>query len=265
MIKKNKRKLNIFILVLGIAGILDFCFLSAYGVAVGNFGIMFPLVVGILLSLVAIFRLTGRGNLFKIKNTFLKSAFIFICAVFILSFVLIEGLIILSSASDNNVEVDYLIILGTGLRGDEIPQTFKNRLDQGLKYLNDNPDIMVVVSGGQGPGESISEAEAMRRYLTDNGVDEDRIILEDKSTSTAENMKYTANILENLTGRQDYRVMIATNEFHLFRSKILAKHNGFTPYGISASTTPYIMPNSFIREYFAVVKSLVFDIMLDKS
>jgi len=263
MVAKYRKIPNVIVLILGIIGILDFCFLALYGAAVGNFGVLFPLVTGILLTLYAVIRLSGKGHLLRIKNPVLRRGFISVCILFMLSFILTEGLIVFSATADRSAEVDYLVILGTGLRGEQITPTFKNRLDKGLEYLRTNPGLMVVVTGGQGPGEAISEAEAMRRYLVSNGIDENRIIMEDKSTSTAENMKYSANVLEQLTGRRDYRIMIVTSEFHLFRSKILARHNGFTAYGIPAPTNPYELPNSFIREYFAVVKSMVFDIMLD--
>ncbi|NLP14074.1 MAG: YdcF family protein [Clostridium sp.] len=263
MIAKHRKIPNIIILILGIIGIFDFCFLALHGAAIGNFGVLFPLVTGILLTLFAVIRLSGKGHLLRIKNTVLRRGFILVCILFMLSFVLIEGFIIFSATADRDVEVDYVFILGTGLRGEQITPTFKNRIDKGLEYLRVNPDLMVVVTGGQGPGEAISEAEAMRRYLVNNGIDESRIIMEDKSTSTAENMEFSADVLEQLTGRRDYRIMIVTSEFHLFRSKILARHNGFTAYGIPSPTNPYELPNSFIREYFAVVKSLVFDIMLD--
>jgi len=263
MLAKYKRVPDVIALILGIIGILDFCFLALYGAAIRNFGVLFPLVVGILLSIIAIIRLSGNGHILRIKNTVIRRGFISVCVIFILSFVLIEGIIIASSTADTNVEVDYLFILGSGLKGEQIPPTLKNRIDKGVEYLRENPNLMVVVTGGQGPNEAISEAEAMKRYLVSNGIDESRIIMEDKSTSTAENMKFSAEVLEQLTGRRDYRIMIVTSEFHLFRSKMLARHHGFTPYGIPAPTNPYELPNSFIREYFAVVKSIVFDIMLD--
>jgi len=87
--------------------------------------------------------------------------------------------------------------------------------------------------------------------------------MEDRATSTNENMKYTAEVLKQLTGRSDYRIMIVTNDFHMFRAKILARHNGFTPMELLAPTNPVVLVNSYIREYFAVVKSIVFDIILD--
>lgn len=256
------RILDIIMLAVGILGIMDFLILMLYGVVI-NFGILFPLVAGIVLTFVASVRLAGKGDMLRIKNTLLRRLFAGVCIAFVASFLLIEGLIIVSASTDRNVEVDYMVILGAGLKGDQITPTFQNRLDKGIEYLRANPELKVVVTGGQGPGEDLTEAEAMKRYLVNNGINEDRIIKEDRATSTSENMKYTADILEQNTGRRDYKIMIVTNEFHMFRSKALARHNGFAVYGITAATNPFILPNSYIREYFAIVKSLIFDIMLD--
>ncbi|HHV28036.1 MAG TPA: DUF218 domain-containing protein [Clostridium sp.] len=253
---------DFLMLIIGILGILDFLMLMAIGTVI-NFGILLPLVAGIILTFVASVRLAGKGEILRIKNTILRRLFAGACIAFVASFLLIQGLIITSSVSDKNVEVDYMVILGAGLKGDKITPTFQNRLDKGIEYLLANPEIKVVVTGGQGPGEDLTEAEAMKRYLANHGIDEDRIIKEDRATSTSENMKYTAEVLQQLTGRSDYRIMIVTNEFHMFRSKALARHNGFTAYGITAPTNPVVLINSYIREYFAVVKSLIFDIMLD--
>lgn len=260
---KHRKILDIIILILGIIGILDFCVLAVFGVPIANFGVLFPLFTGVILVLFGVIRLLGKEHLLSIKNTFIRRTFYGVCILFFLSFLVVQGFIIDSAITDTGVEVDYLFILGAGLKGDTIPPTLKNRLDKGLEYLNANPNLEVVVTGGQGSGEYLTEAEAMRRYLVANGIENNRIIIEDKSTSTAENMRFSADVLEELTGRRDYKIMIATNEFHLFRSKILARHNGFTAYGISAPSNLPILPNSFIREYFAVIKSMVFDIAMD--
>lgn len=257
---KSKKVLNYTILTLGVLGILDFLVLMIFNTVI-NFGILFPLVAGIALCTVGIIRLAGKGDLIRIKNKVIRRLFIGVFAIFIASFVLIEGLIIISANTDKNVGVDYLVILGAGLKGEEITLTFKNRLDKGIKYLGENPGLKVVVTGGQGPGETITEAEAMERYLVRNGIDKSRIIKEDKATSTSENMKYTKEVLGKLTGKSDHSIMIVTNDFHMFRSKGLARHNGFTAYGLPAATNPLILPNCYIREYFAVVKSLVFDLL----
>jgi uncharacterized SAM-binding protein YcdF (DUF218 family) len=131
-------------------------------------------------------------------------------------------------------------------------------MEKGVVYLINNPDAVVIVSGGQGTEEKITEAEAMKRYLLDHGIKEDRIIKEETSTSTMENFKNTKEILlQNHV--ENPRVLIVTNDFHLFRSKLLAKRNGYIAYGLPSRTPITILPNCYIREYFAVVKSLIFD------
>jgi uncharacterized SAM-binding protein YcdF (DUF218 family) len=93
----------------------------------------------------------------------------------------------------------------------------------------------------------------------DHGIKEERIIKEDKSTSTMENFKNTKEIVLK-DNSENIRILIVTNDFHMFRAKLLARRNGFIPYGLPSSTPWSILPNCYIREYFAVLKSLVFDI-----
>lgn len=255
---KTKKFMYFSSLLVGLLGVFDFVFLIYWGTVI-NFGILFPLVVGIPLILIGLIGITGNGHILRIKNTFLRRFFYTSVILFVVSFVLIESLILLSVRTDKNVEADYLVILGAGLKGEQITLTFKNRLDKGIEYLNEYENMKVVVSGGKGPGEDITEALAMEKYLIENGIEANRIIKEDKATSTYENIKYTKEILITTTGRNDYKIMISTNDFHMFRSKFLATRNGFTAYGLTSDTNPYILPNSCIREYFAIIKSLVFD------
>lgn len=175
----------------------------------------------------------------------------------IISFIMIEGVIIFSSKSEETARVDYLVILGAGLNGKQLSLALQSRVEKGLEYLKSNPDISVVVSGGQGFGEEITEAEAMKKYLVDRGIQEERIIKEEKSTSTMENFKYTKEILNHKS--EELRVLIVTNDFHMFRSKLLARRNGFISYGMPSKTPRSILLNCYVREYFAVVKSLVLD------
>ncbi|MFZ5985723.1 MAG: YdcF family protein [Bacillota bacterium] len=256
---KIRKLFDYGILIIGLLGILDFVFLMLINTVI-NFGILFPLVAGIILTITAILRLTGRGHLIRIRNTFIRRLFIACIIMFLASFILVEGAIIVSANTDKNVKVDCLIILGAGLKGDQITLTFKNRLDKGIEYLKENPDIKVIVTGGQGPGETITEAEAMEGYLVKNGINKDRIIKEDRATSTSENIKYSKEILQKLTGKSSYRIMIVTNDFHMFRSKMIARRNGFTAYGVPAETNIFVLVNCYIREYFAVIKTFLFDL-----
>ena len=122
-----------------------------------------------------------------------------------------------------------------------------------------NPDVKIVVSGGKGPGESITEAEAMERFLIKHGVAKKQIIKEEKSTSTLENLKFTTEILEGLENKENIEVTIVTNNFHVFRAKFLAQRQGLKVYGYPAPLHPMLVPTCFVREYLAVINSFIFD------
>lgn len=176
------------------------------------------------------------------------------------SFLLIESLLLWNTKDVVPGQADYLVILGAGLNGDKLSWTLWERVDKGLKILQENPGMKVVVSGGQGPGESITEAEAMQRYLVEHGIAKERIFKEEKSTSTMENFRYSREILGLQPSYEpSEKVLVITNDFHMFRAKILARRNGLNPVGIPSLTPWYLRPNAYLREYFAVVKSLVFD------
>ena len=177
----------------------------------------------------------------------------------ILSFLLIHGLIFTNGNKKSEAKVDYLIILGARLYGDIPAPALLERLKTSRDYLIENKDIKVIVSGGQGIDELIPEAHAMKKYLVDNGIESDRIIVEDKSTSTYENLLYSLEILEEIDGRENLRILIATNKHHIFRAKLIAKRLGVEPYGLPAEIPPSILVKSYMREYFAVIKSLMFD------
>jgi uncharacterized SAM-binding protein YcdF (DUF218 family) len=177
----------------------------------------------------------------------------------LVSFVFIEALIIQSAISKHKEKSDYLMILGAGLRG-EVPSTaLYQRLYASLEYIEMNPNVKIVVSGGQGPGESITEAEAMESFLIKHGVAKQQIIKEDKSTSTLENLKFTKEILEELDRRENIEVTIVTNNFHMFRAKFLAQRQGLKVYGYPAKLHPMLVPTCFVREYLAVINSFIFD------
>ncbi|MDR7870745.1 MAG: YdcF family protein [Tissierellaceae bacterium] len=133
------------------------------------------------------------------------------------------------------------------------------RLKVAKDYLTENEDVKVVVSGGQGEDEYIPEAEAMSNYLINNGINESRIIIENKSTSTFENLQFSLDTIREFDEKEDLDVLIVTNKYHLFRAKFLAKRLDMNPYGLPAKIPPTIVILSYIREYFAVVKSFIFD------
>jgi uncharacterized SAM-binding protein YcdF (DUF218 family) len=182
-----------------------------------------------------------------------------ILVVWLISFICIEALILESTHSDEMEKVEYVIVLGAGLRGEQLSLSLYYRLNKAIEYLNFNPQSKAVVSGGQGPGEDITEAEAMKRFLIAKGIQENRVLVEDKSTSTFENLLYTKRILEREEGYIDGKIMIVTNDFHMFRAKFLASRLGFIPYGAPAMSVNYLRPYQYFREYFGFIKSLLFD------
>lgn len=146
-----------------------------------------------------------------------------------------------------------VIVLGCQVRGEEPSLMLQRRLDAALEVLDENPEALCVVSGGQGSGEDISEAEAMKRYLTERGVSADRIILEDRSISTRENIRFSAELLKQ---RGLSRAVIATNEFHQYRAGIYAKRNGLTAGHHSGRTPLHNLLNYTVREWAALFDAI---------
>ena len=182
-----------------------------------------------------------------------------ILSIFAISFLFIESLILVEGNKTATEEVDYIIILGARLYGSIPSPALLERLKAAEKYLNENADLKVVVSGGQGSDEHITEALAMAQYLMDKGIESNRIIIEDKSTNTFENLKMSLDSIRQNDNREDLKILIVTNKYHIFRSKLLAKRLGVIPYGLPAKIPPTIVLHSYIREYFAVLKSFLFD------
>lgn len=181
----------------------------------------------------------------------------------LIGFSIIEILIIAypKKSTDN---ADYILVLGAGLKnGDEVTLTLKDRLEAALQCINTyNNDGYIVVSGGQGSDEDISEAEAMKNYLVEKGISEDKVLMEDKSTNTSENFKLSKKIIEEHSKKsiKNLKVKVVTTDFHAFRSSIIADKNDYGDIEVySSDTIGYLIPVFYTREGFAVVKTVVFD------
>lgn len=177
------------IIMLGILSLLYFiiCFLT-FNIIV-NFSLFFALV-GIIFIAVGVLKIS-LGE----KNIIIKRAFkIFnISIILILSvFIFIEACIVYSANKTVKDKPDYIMILGAGIRGRNMLLIQLQRTEKALEFIKRNPNVKVIVSGGQGKGEDISEAESMKEYLIQHGVNSENILKEEKSENTMENMKYTA-------------------------------------------------------------------------
>ncbi|MEI6602593.1 MAG: YdcF family protein [Clostridia bacterium] len=172
--------------------------------------------------------------------------------VFVSSFIIIEANMFLASQQKVNY-VDAIIVLGAGLQGDQYTSVLGNRLAVANTYLQTHPESIAVVSGGQGQGETTSEANVMRDYLLQSGIPLYKIKIEDKSTDTYTNFTNSKAVLDAWYGSRKYVTGFVTSDFHVFRAGIEAQKAGLISTGIAASTEWYLFPNYCIREYFAVI------------
>lgn len=151
--------------------------------------------------------------------------------------------------------ISHMIVLGAKLNGDVMSLSLFYRVREALEYLEANPDTKVIVSGGQGEDEWITEAEAMARYFIENGIAEARIISEDKSTTTNENFRFS----RELVAEEVKEIVVVTNDFHLYRSMVIASRNDFVPYPLAAETPWVVKGKLWAREYVAILKTWIFD------
>lgn len=261
-------------------GILSILCLIYYGVIViysgigTSFSVIWPILAAVcgILALIAHFwdRIREKISL-RTEVSFLTV----IAALFVI-FAVVEIAIGINCISLNKQSVDYVIVLGTQVRGIELSKTLQYRLDRAADYAKVHPNTVFILSGGQGEGEEISEAAAMYEYLKEHGVAEYQMIREEKSSSTYENLVYSKILInereknrltwiKNLMAQSGYlvppeeevmiRVGIVTSNFHMFRAKGIAKQIGIPNVsGITAKSDLILFPHFCMRECFAILK-----------
>lgn len=180
--------------------------------------------------------------------------------MFMASFLIIEGILIFNMSQFKEAKdienLEYSIVLGAGLDGEKVGKTLKSRLDEAIKYYELNKNMNIIVSGGQGEDEVISEAEAMYRYLVKNNVGPNQIIKEEKATTTLENIKFSKEILKNRND-EDKKVLIITNDFHLYRAMVIADILGLENEGLPSKTPIKVRMNYMIREYPTMIIDII--------
>ena len=164
-----------------------------------------------------------------------------------------EALIIKASFGDPEETVDYIVVLGAKVRPDGPSVSLQNRIDAAYEYLTEHPDAVAVVTGGRGADEPMTEARCMYEHLVDMGIDPDRIWLEEKATSTWENLHFSLDLIEEKTGKRPEKIGLLSSEYHLFRAKLFARACSVEAAGIPAHTTRLSqMINHFMREVAGV-------------
>lgn len=181
------------------------------------------------------------------------------CAVFVVLIAVIAGIetgYMISANAKAPAENATAVVLGCRVYGERASLSLVERLEAAYIYLEENPDAVCVVSGGQGPGENISEAECMYRWLVAKGIEEERIYKEDRSTSTEENIAYTKDVIKQ--NELNENIAIITSEYHSYRATVIAEKNGLS-YGVAPGRTAlWLFPTYYIRELYAILAEWIF-------
>lgn len=176
-----------------------------------------------------------------------------IVLVSFLLFIIVEAIIIFSHNNDESGDVDYIVVLGAKTYDNKPSLILQYRIEKAYEYYLEHPNAKFVASGGQGSDESISEAQMIKMTLLDIGVNENDIILEDKSLNTEQNLRNTKEIIGD-----DCSIAIVSNDFHVFRACKIANKMGYKDvYGIKAKSVWYLIPTNYVREFVGVMKDFI--------
>ena len=248
--KGAKKLAKLLFLILGLALFIN-------GIIATHFSGM-----GLGVILTYIFALVLILNFISIQ--FMNKRFVtFVCHLILFIFVLMlvySGFVYTYGKDDTvTYKEDAVIVLGTTVLGDQPCADLEKRLEATIEYNKKNPDALIIVTGGQGTDENKSEAYVMNKYLSNAGINKSQIIMEDKATSTVENFKYSAEILNREIGSEP-KVAYISNDFHIFRAGILANEADINDATHYHGDTPcyMIIPNG-LRESVVTIKMWLID------
>jgi uncharacterized SAM-binding protein YcdF (DUF218 family) len=218
-----------------------------------NAGVIMPAILGLPLLIWGVFY--RPLLIFSERGFFLGLKWLIIVGylLFILSFAVVMALIVRAEKEPIPKDVDAVVVLGAALRGSVVTHTLAMRLNVAADILKTDPGLLVVVSGGQGPGEDLPEGVAMAQYLIDQQIDASRILIEDHATSTFENLTLAKSLLQSI-GRDPLRIVVVTSNYHVFRAVLAARNLGYIATGAGAPTIWDLLPNNLLREYLAIIK-----------
>lgn len=174
---------------------------------------------------------------------------VFIYVGFLVSYAIIISMLYTTSSFINLVnlfpgKLDYVVVLGAGLIGDKVTPLLASRIEKGIAIYQKHPSSKLIMSGGQGPDEIIAEGQAMANYALEKGVPAEDILIENQSTNTEENLKFSYALM-----KPGSRFALITNYYHVFRALLLARKLKIKCIGYGARTKFYFSLNAFIREF----------------
>ncbi len=249
----RRQRIGVVPVILIALGALCILYCLAIGLFV-NFGTFFFLLWGIMGAALILLGILVQKKVLRDLPATVKWFLGIAAAVGFGVFALVLGLIFGSFHARPAPGSDRVLVLGAEWTENGPGYLLKKRLDKAYEYLIANPEATVIVSGGKGPSESIPEAAGMQQYLIARGIDEERILAEDKSRNTYENLTYSAGFF----APESERVVLVTNDFHMFRALNIAKKQGYAHIeGLSAGSYPVTLPNNLLREFLGVLKDFV--------
>lgn len=220
-------------------------------------GMVAPAALGLLTAIYAVLRLGRKGPV--LRRRWLRVAIIVCLIAGLLLAVVLETLMSVAAYREPPEEdAGFVIVLGCGVFPDgQLTLSLKNRLDAAYEYLAAHEDTLCIVSGGQGDNEPVPEAKAMQEYLRSRGIEASRILMEDKSTSTLLNLTYSREIMKQYPERP-VTAAVVTSDYHVFRALMIAEDLGINAFGIPAETNWRIVVACHVREYAAIIKTVLF-------
>ncbi|MBO4750957.1 MAG: YdcF family protein [Lachnospiraceae bacterium] len=238
----------------GVLGVLCALYCVCIGLFLG-YGTYFFLIWGVIGAVFGLISLLcAKPSLRRKLPLWFMRTFWVLFGIGLAIFLLVEGLILSRSGATVEDGAEYLIVLGAQWKPTGPSVVLKYRLDAAVKYLKKNPATKVIVSGGKGANEPISEADGMYAYLVEHGIDAARIQKEDKSTSTYENLSKCGLMLD----KADSYVVLVTNNFHVFRAEKIARAQGYEyVQGLAADSYPPMQLHNLLREFCGVMKDFL--------
>lgn len=249
---REKWRISVGAVIFGIIGAV--CITYCIAIGFNGFGTKFFLVWGVIGAgcMLICIGLANRRFMDSLPK-WVKGTAAGVLLAGLLLFIVVEGLILSQLDAQASPGADYCIILGAQWKASGPSVVLRKRLDRAVEYLKENPNTIVIVSGGQGRNEIMSEAAGMRQYLVDAGIASERILTEDKSTNTRENLAFSAALFDI----ENSRTVIVTNNFHVFRAVKIAEKQGYQAEGLAADSVAWMIPNNLLREFFGVVKDFL--------
>lgn len=234
-------------------------FLIPFSLGIKNIGNIFGLAVSVILFIYFAFNKPVSALLLKMWKHPAGKAFVSTITVFFCLGFLVAAILSVFMAKEilNKPDGQYpAILLGCKVNSTSPSLMLSRRINAAYNYLTENGEAVIIVSGGQGKGEDISEAECMKNSLVNKGISPDRILTEDKSTDTFENLNFSKKILdENNLGN---KAVIITDSFHQFRASLIAHDNDLETFSFNAHTPSYLVLTYWVREWFGLIEQILF-------